>query len=72
MRVHFFLSVVSVVMSRRRWMDKAMKDSTFDWFVSSCLQSLLFSDILKPQPEPPCPEGYTADGVKRYLPIPGL
>lgn len=53
-------------------MDKAMKDSTFDWFVSSCLQSLLFSDILKPQPEPPCPEGYTADGVKRYLPIPGL
>lgn len=64
MSVHV-LSVASVVMSGRRWMDKAMKDSTFDCFVFTCLQSLLFSDILKPQPEPPCPESYATDGVKR-------
>lgn len=57
------LSVASVVMSGG--MNKAMEDSTSDWFVSICLQSLLFSEILKPQPEPPCPESYTADGVKR-------
>lgn len=59
------LSVASVVMAGRRWMIKAMKDSTSDWFVSYCLQSLLFSEILKPQPEPPCPESYATDGVKR-------
>lgn len=64
MRVHD-LSVASVVMSGRRWMDKVMKDSTSDCFASTCLQSLLFSDILKPQPEPPCPESYATDGVKR-------
>lgn len=64
MRVHV-LSVAPAVMSGRRWMDKSVKDSASDCFISACLQSLLFSDILKPQPEPPCPESYATDGVKR-------
>lgn len=44
----------------------AQSHERFDsWVVCSCLQTLLFSDILKPQPEPPCPESYPTDGVKR-------
>ncbi|NXK66564.1 GRHL3 protein, partial [Sylvietta virens] len=42
---------------QQRW----QPDSTFK---EDPQETLLFSDILKPQPEPPCPESYPTDGVK--------
>ncbi|XP_059724810.1 grainyhead-like protein 3 homolog isoform X4 [Haemorhous mexicanus] len=43
--------------AQQRW----QPDSTFK---EDPQETLLFSDILKPQPEPPCPESYPTDGVK--------
>uniref|UniRef100_A0A8C4TPK6 Grainyhead like transcription factor 3 n=1 Tax=Falco tinnunculus TaxID=100819 RepID=A0A8C4TPK6_FALTI len=48
---------IPVVPPQQRW----QPDSTFK---EDPQESLLFSDILKPQPEPPCPETYATDGVK--------
>ncbi|XP_065553739.1 grainyhead-like protein 3 homolog [Lathamus discolor] len=48
---------IPIAPPQQRW----QPDSTFK---EDPQESLLFSDILKPQPEPPCPESYTADGVK--------
>ncbi|KAL2296087.1 hypothetical protein Nmel_017621 [Mimus melanotis] len=42
---------------QQRW----QPDSTFK---EDPQETLLFSDILKPQAEPPCPESYPTDGVK--------
>ncbi|NXO72667.1 GRHL3 protein, partial [Phainopepla nitens] len=43
--------------AQQRW----QPDSTFK---EDPQEALLFSDILKAQPEPPCPESYPTDGVK--------
>ncbi|NXD28025.1 GRHL3 protein, partial [Spelaeornis formosus] len=43
--------------AQQRW----QPDSTFK---EDPQETLLFSDILKPQAEPPCPESYPTDGVK--------
>ncbi|KAM4757917.1 grainyhead-like protein 3 homolog isoform X1 [Corvus hawaiiensis] len=43
--------------AQQRW----QPDSTFK---EDPQETLLFSDILKPQPEPPCPESYPTEGVK--------
>uniref|UniRef100_A0A8C6JFT5 Uncharacterized protein n=1 Tax=Melopsittacus undulatus TaxID=13146 RepID=A0A8C6JFT5_MELUD len=48
---------IPIAPPQQRW----QPDSTFK---EDPQESLLFSDILKPQPEPPCSESYTADGVK--------
>lgn len=58
------MRVLPGMVSGRRWMGKPMRDSASD-LCFLCHQTLLFSDILKPQPEPPCPESYPTDGVKR-------
>ncbi|XP_063275139.1 grainyhead-like protein 3 homolog isoform X1 [Prinia subflava] len=47
----------SLPLAQQRW----QPDSTFK---EDPQETLLFSDILKPQPEPPCPESYPTDGVK--------
>ncbi|NXY10440.1 GRHL3 protein, partial [Pteruthius melanotis] len=47
----------SLPMAQQRW----QPDSTFK---EDPQESLLFSEILKPQPEPPCPESFPTDGVK--------
>ncbi|GAB0199382.1 grainyhead-like protein 3 [Grus japonensis] len=48
---------IPVAPPQQRW----QPDSTFK---EDPQESLLFSDILKPQPEPPCPESYATDSVK--------
>ncbi|XP_021230967.1 grainyhead-like protein 3 homolog isoform X3 [Numida meleagris] len=48
---------IPVATPQQRW----QPDSTFK---EDPQESLLFSDILKPQPELPCPESYPTDGVK--------
>ncbi|XP_067389781.1 grainyhead-like protein 3 homolog [Emydura macquarii macquarii] len=49
---------IHVVPPQQRW----QPDSTFK---EDPQESLLFGDILKSQPDQPCPEGYPADGAKR-------
>uniref|UniRef100_A0A8C9F323 Grainyhead like transcription factor 3 n=1 Tax=Pavo cristatus TaxID=9049 RepID=A0A8C9F323_PAVCR len=49
-----------VATPQQRW----QPDSTFK---EDPQESLIFSDILKPQPEPPCSESYPTDGVKSAL-----
>uniref|UniRef100_A0A8D2NEI7 Grh/CP2 DB domain-containing protein n=1 Tax=Zonotrichia albicollis TaxID=44394 RepID=A0A8D2NEI7_ZONAL len=45
--------------AQQRWQPDSLTLGLF-----ARLQTLLFSDILKPQPEAPCPESYPSDGVK--------